>query len=200
MVLRLVEDRQMYGSLRPLGLVRNAPGKTTWVYVPHNAIGGEGQTCPHSTLTGTLWRGSTPSISWEPTYWMTPPGLPTPQQLSRRHSSGYTSWECPRKTTWSVNWWWPFTAPPSKEDWCTAFWRGTPAALRHQTREPSKESSTQPNKSLAAHCPPCKTLPAPATSAGPKILSKSHHTQATTCLISCPLVDGKGPLGQGPRV
>src|SRR4029434_2314568 len=53
-------------------------------------------------------------------------------------------------------------APLSKVYSPTASRRGTPVAPQ-QTREPSKGSSTQHKKSLAAHCPPWNPLPAPAT-------------------------------------
>src|SRR4029434_10294088 len=38
--------------------------------------------------------------------------------------------------------------------------------------------------------PHWKTLPTPATSAGPNTSSRPHHTQNTTCLPSYPLADG----------
>src|SRR4029434_3920320 len=90
-------------------------------------------------------------------------------------------------------------APLSKVYSPTASRRGTPVAPQ-QTREPSKGSSTQHKKSLAAHCPPWNPLPAPATLAGPITSYKTPLTQATTCLLSCPQADGTDPLEHGPRV
>ena len=134
-----------------------------------------------------MWRRSTPLNSWESTYLTTSPGLPTPQQSSKRLRKNYL--ECNLLVTFYRS------TIKSILAYCIWEWYSGCTARRNT----SKCNQHGQKKSLAAHCPPWKTMPAPATLAGPKTSSRTHHTQAATCLLSCPLADGTGSQRQGPH-